>query len=149
LAAALLETAAAWEKEGAARGEGREVVGAVEETFLARMILVCMDLATGSLLLEEVADDRTYATWKTLVEDRLQGLGTGVLYLVSDRAQALIQLAEPGLACLSMPDFFHVVQALRHLAKINCPFMSLAGWCNSMPRGTCLAGWPGSPSAAP
>ena len=32
-----------------------------------------------------------------------------VLYRVSDRAKALIQLAEQGLECLSMPDFFHVV----------------------------------------
>ena len=56
-----------------------------------------MDLATGYLVLEEVADDRTYATWKALVEERLKGLGTGVLYVVSDRAKALIQLAEKGL----------------------------------------------------
>ena len=112
LEAALLETAAAWEQEGCTRGAVREVVGAVDETFLERMILVCMDLATGYLLLEEVADDRTYATWKALVEERLKALGTGVLYLVSDRAQALIQLAEQGLECLSMPDFFHVMHEL-------------------------------------
>jgi len=29
--------------------------------------------------------------------------------VVSDRAKARIQLAEQGLACLSMPDFFHLV----------------------------------------
>ena len=28
---------------------------------------------------------------------------------------------------------------VRHLAKINYPFMSLAGWYNSIRRGTCLA----------
>jgi Family of unknown function (DUF6399)/IclR helix-turn-helix domain len=112
LEVALLETAAAWEQEGCANGEGREVIGAVDETFLERMILVCMDLATGYLLLEEVADDRTYATWKALVEERLKDLGAGVLYVVSDRAQALIQLAEQGLECLSMPDFFHVVHEI-------------------------------------
>lgn len=109
---ALLGTAAAWEKEGCAGGEIREVIGAVAETFLERMILVCMDLATGYLLLEEVADDRTYPTWKALVEERLTALGTGVLYVVSDRAKALIQLAEQGLDCLSMPDFFHVVHEI-------------------------------------
>jgi len=38
------------------------------------------------------------------VVERLQVIGTGVLYLVSDRAKALIQLAEKGLECLSMPD---------------------------------------------
>ena len=90
----------------------REIIGAVDETFLERMILVFMDLATGYLLLEEVADDRTYTTWKALVEERLKGLGTGVLYVVSDRAKALIQLAEQGLECLSMPDFFHVVHEI-------------------------------------
>jgi Family of unknown function (DUF6399) len=109
LEAVLLATAAAWEQEGRARGEVREIIGAVDETFLERMILVFMDLSTGYLLLEEVAEDRTYATWHALVKERLQALGTHVLYLVSDRAKALMQLAEQGLECLSMPDFFHVV----------------------------------------
>ena len=94
------------------RGEVREIIGAVDETFLERMILVFMDSATGYLVLEEVADDRTYATWKALVDERLKVLGTGVLYLVSDRAKALIQLAEKGLECLSMPDFFHVIHEI-------------------------------------
>src|SRR5918912_3858330 len=94
LEAALLETAAAWEQEGCAGGEMREIIGAVDEKFLERMILVLMDLATGYLLLEEVADDRTYPTWKALVKERLKALGTGVLYVVSDRAKTLIQLAE-------------------------------------------------------
>jgi hypothetical protein len=71
------------------------------------MVLVCMDLRTGYLLLEEVADDRTYATWKALVAERLTTLGTRVRYVVSDRAKALIQLAEKGLECFSMPDLFH------------------------------------------
>jgi len=112
LEAALLETAAIWEKDGCASGKVREIIGAVDETFLERMILVFMDLTTGYLLLEEVADDRTYATWKRLVDERLKVLGTEVLYVVSDRAKALIQLAEKGLECLSMPDFFHVVHEI-------------------------------------
>jgi uncharacterized protein DUF6399/IclR-like helix-turn-helix domain-containing protein len=106
LEAALLETAGRWEKDGVAAGKVREIIGAVDETFLERMLLVCMDLSTGYLLFEEVAEDRTYATWKALVDERLKALGTGVLSLVSDRAKALIQLAEQGLECLSMPDFF-------------------------------------------
>jgi hypothetical protein len=112
LEAALLETTAAWEPQGWASGTMREVIGAVDETFLERMILVWMDLATGYLLLEEVADDRTYTTWKALGGERLTGLGTGVLYVVSDRAKALIQLAEQGLECLRMPDFFHVAHEI-------------------------------------
>ena len=112
LEAALLETAGAWEKDACAGDEVREIVGAVDETFLARMILVFMDLRTGYLLLEEAAEKRTYATWKALVEERLTALGTGVRYVVSDRAKALIQLAEKGLECLSMPDFFHCLHDL-------------------------------------
>jgi Family of unknown function (DUF6399)/IclR helix-turn-helix domain len=112
LEAAVVETAAAWEQDGCAGGEMREIIGAVDETFLERLSLVFMDLSTGYLLLEEVAEDRSFATWQALVEERLKGLGTGVLYLVSDRAKALIQLAEKGLECLSMPDFFHVIHDL-------------------------------------
>ena len=112
LEATILETAEAWEQEGCADGEGREIIGAVDETFLEQMMLVFMDLKTGYLLLEEVADDRTYATWKAAVDERLKALGTGVRYLVSDRAKALIQLAEQGLQCLSMPDFFHCIHDL-------------------------------------
>jgi hypothetical protein len=55
----LLETAAAWEQEGIAHGEIRPVSGAVDETFLQRMILVFMDLAPGYWLMEEVAADRS------------------------------------------------------------------------------------------
>src|SRR5262252_10364389 len=56
LEAALLETAVAWEQDGQTHGEVREIIGAVDETFLERMMLVFMDLPTGYLLLEEVAD---------------------------------------------------------------------------------------------
>ena len=112
LEAALLETAGAWEQDACAGDEVREIIGAVDETFLEQMMLVLMDLRTGYLLLEEVAEDRTYATWKAGVDARLTALGTGVRYLVSDRAKALIQLAEQGLECLSMPDFFHCMHDL-------------------------------------
>ena len=112
LEAAILETAEAWEKDGDTREEVREMIGAVDETFLERMRLVFLDLPTGYLLLEEVAEDRTYTTWKKLVDARLKALGAGIRYLVSDRAKALIQLAEQGFECLSMPDFFHVLHEL-------------------------------------
>ena len=98
---ALLETAADWDHDGIAHGETRPIIGAVDETFLERMLLVFMDLASGYLVIEEVADNRTYDTWYALVKTRLETLGVGVRYLVSDRAKALIKLAETGLECLS------------------------------------------------
>jgi hypothetical protein len=104
----LLETAAAWEKDGIAHGEIRPVIGAVDETFLQRMMLVFMDLATGYVLMEEVAADRSFNTWYDRANDRLTTFGTEVLYVVSDRAKALIKLAQTGLGCLSIPDLFHL-----------------------------------------
>ncbi len=91
---AIRETVQAWEQEGVAQGEVGPIIGAVDETFLERMMLVFMDLVSGYLLVEEVAEDRTYATWYSLVGARLKTLRTGVLSLVSDRAKALITLAE-------------------------------------------------------
>jgi hypothetical protein len=104
----ILETAVVWEKEGIAHGEIRPVIGAVDETFLQRMGLVFMDLATGYLLLEEVAADRSFDTWFDRANERLTTLSTEVLSLVSDRAKALIKLAHTGLRCPSIPDVFHL-----------------------------------------
>jgi hypothetical protein len=104
----ILETAAAWEKAGIAHGEIRPVIGAVDETFLQRMILVFMDLATGYVLMEEMAADRSFDTWFDRANERLTTLGTEVLYMVSDRAKALIKLAHTGLGCPSIPDLFHL-----------------------------------------
>src|SRR6266704_4451560 len=112
LAVAIVETAGAWEQDGVAAGEVREIIGAVDETFLEQMMLVFLDVPTRYIVLEATAEDRSYATWKALVDARLKTLGTEVLYLVSDRAKALIQLAEKGLECLSMPDFFHLMHDL-------------------------------------
>jgi len=108
----IVETAKTWETEASANGEVRDIIGAVDETFLEYMMLVLMDLHSGSILLEEVAEDRTYTTWKALVDNRLDTLKCGVRYLVSDRAKALMQLAEKGFGCLSIPDFFHLVHDL-------------------------------------
>ncbi len=108
----LLEIGQAWEQDGTAHGEVREIIGAVDETFLEQMMLVFLDVPTRYIVLEATAEDRSYATWKALVDERLKALGTSVLYLVSDRAQALIQLAEQGLGCLSIPDCFHFVHEI-------------------------------------
>ena len=104
----VLETTAAWEQEGIAHGEIRPVIGAVDETFLQRMMLVFMDLATGYLLMEEIAADRSFDTWFERANERLKTFGTEVLYLVSDRAKALIKLAHTGFGCPSIPDLFHL-----------------------------------------
>jgi hypothetical protein len=109
---AILETTQAWEREGVAQGQIGPIIGAVDETFLERLMLVFMDLSSGYLLIEEPAEDRTYNTWHTRVTARLETLGARVLYLVSDRAKPLIKLGKTGLGCLSVPDLFHLIHEL-------------------------------------
>jgi Family of unknown function (DUF6399)/IclR helix-turn-helix domain len=112
LEALILETTKAWEGEGIAQGQIGPIVGSVDETFLERLMLVFMDLMSGYVLLEEAANDRTYETWYERVTARLEPLKTSVLYLVSDRAKALIKLAQTGLKCPSMADLFHLLHEL-------------------------------------
>jgi len=81
--AMILATTQAWEQEGTVGGAVREIIGAIDETFLEQMMLVFFDLRTGSIVLEDVAEDRSDATWKALVDARLKALGTEVLYLVN------------------------------------------------------------------
>jgi hypothetical protein len=50
----------------------------------------------------------SYDTWYDRTNERLTTFGTAVLYMVSDRAKALIKLADAGLGCPSIPDLFHL-----------------------------------------
>ena len=67
----ILDTATTWEQEGRAPGARRPVIGAVDETFLQRMMLVFMALASGDRWLAEVAGDRREDTWSDRAHDRL------------------------------------------------------------------------------
>jgi hypothetical protein len=72
-----------------------------------------------------------------------------VFYLVSDRAKALIKLAETGLECLSVPDLLHLLHDLvksyslaisRHLHQAQ------QAWQQATERlATCQASHPDSP----
>jgi hypothetical protein len=105
----MLETGHAWEQNATAGGEVPEIIGAVDETFLEHLLLVFLDLPPGYILREEAVEDRSYATWKALVDQRLAALGAPVRSLGSARAKALLQLAQQGLECRSIPDMFHLV----------------------------------------
>ena len=93
----------------------REICVGVDETFFEEMLLVCMDLSSGDILVEEAAPNRTYATWQERTQAVMQPLGLKVRYMVSDRARALIKLAHDGFGCASMPDLFHT---LREITKV-------------------------------
>lgn len=86
----------------------RQVVAAMDETFFGQfMIMVVIDLQSGYLLLEDIADDRCYDTWLSKITPRLESLGVQVTHAISDRARALIKLAVEGFDCESGADTFH------------------------------------------
>jgi hypothetical protein len=97
--------------EKQASNSPRKAVVAMDETFFGSfMILVLMDLQSGYLLLEDIAEDRTFDTWHKKVTPRLESLGIDVTHAISDRAKALIKLAITGFECESGADVFHAQQ---------------------------------------
>jgi hypothetical protein len=121
LAGTVEETAQGWEQDGGAAGAVREMLGAVDETFLERMMRVVQAGPPGYMRQEAVADERTYATWKALGDERLKARGTSGVSLVSDRAKALIQRAAQGCECLSRPDFFPFMHDM-----VQCSALAMA-----------------------
>jgi len=99
------------ECEKSVNKQTRKVVAGLDETFFGNfMILVFMDLRSGYLLLEDIADDRCYETWYQKVSPRLESLGIEVNHAISDRAKALIKMAVTGFECESGADLFHAQQ---------------------------------------
>lgn len=93
--------------------ESRPITAAADETFFGElMMLVLMDLSSGYLLLEDIAEDRTFDTWWEKVKPRLAHTNVEINHLITDRAKALIKLATDGAECESGADLFHGQQTL-------------------------------------
>ncbi len=88
-----------------------ESMGA-SETFFGLPILVAVELASGFIFSEAVCENRTYETWWEQVSGWFNREQWDCRGLVSDEAKALVKLALSGLGCLSIPDLFHLLNAL-------------------------------------
>jgi len=84
-----------------------EICAGADETTFEQDVLVLMDLTSGYIFVEEVAQNRQYKTWIDKAQPALTQLGVRVKSLVSDRAPALIKLALEGFECPSIADLFH------------------------------------------
>ena len=89
-----------------------QVIAGADETFFDQIILVVVELSSGSILLEESATDRTFLTWNERAVPALQRFGLQVRSMVSDKAKALTKLALDGLSCPHIPDRFHACHAV-------------------------------------
>jgi hypothetical protein len=110
--APILETATPWEQDGVARGAGQELIGAVADTFLERLVLLLRDLTTGSSGREDTADERRSAPWQARVDQRRDAVQAPGRSVVRARAKARIQRAAKGLECLRRPAVFPLVPDL-------------------------------------
>jgi hypothetical protein len=121
LEAVLLETVATGEHDGGAAVARRPISGAVDDTCVERLLLVCMDLARGDVWAAAVAADRREDTWDAGGKARRATLGGGVRSLGSDRAKARIKRAATALACLRVPAWFPLLHALaKRSALASC-----------------------------
>jgi len=63
-------------------GRRLEIIAGADETFFDDVVLVMMDLVSGYLVLEEVADNRSYDTWQERVQAAVKRVGLELRYLV-------------------------------------------------------------------
>ena len=85
------------------------IVGADETFFENMMILVMMELRSGFIFSEKAAEDRTYKTWDKFSMPWLSKFKS-IYCMVSDRAKALVKLANDSIKEVSVPDLFHLMQ---------------------------------------
>jgi len=87
-----------------------DIIAGADETFFDNlMILVLMDLKSGFIFCEKSEDDRKHKTWDKLAMPWLSCF-KNTYCMVSDRAKALIKLANDSIKKVSIPDLFHLMQ---------------------------------------
>jgi hypothetical protein len=98
----------ACEKDYSLTNEGIGITAAGDETFFSGfLILVLMDLTSGYMMMEEIAQDRSYDTWEKRAQECLGKLGIHVDHFVSDCAKSLVKLALSAFNCSFGADLFH------------------------------------------
>lgn len=91
----------------------RKITLGLDEMFRGhRPCLVAMDVVSNYIFLEKFTEDRTAATWKKALDERLQGFDIEVLQVVSDLCGA-IRLCAKEMRAKHIPDLFHSQQELK------------------------------------
>lgn len=99
---------------------GLQVVLGVDETWLEEMLLVCQDLMSGYLFLEQSSKQRDTKSWWSVLTEKVLTWGFSIKSIVSDRAKPLVKLGTVDyLNVCSMPDLFHFVQEINKAVGIK------------------------------
>lgn len=88
-----------------------------DETFFEKLkILLLMDLPSGFILTEEFADDRTHNTWDKITVPIIENFKK-VKCLVTDKAKALMKLANISYDCINVADLSHMLTYVTKFMK--------------------------------
>ncbi len=90
----------------------RTLTIAEDETWQDGMRLVALDLSSGFILVEEVAEERSAAAWTRALTRGLDGLNVTVVQGTSDEAKGLLAHVQRDLGAHHSPDLFHLQQAV-------------------------------------
>jgi Family of unknown function (DUF6399) len=89
----------------------KEVMVASDETFPgSHVVLVGMELASNYILIEKIAPNRQFETWKAAWVDTLSGLAIKVIQSTSDEGSSILKCTKECLGAEHSPDLFHVLQ---------------------------------------
>jgi len=83
-----------------------------DETFHPQICLVAMDAASGFILFELYAEDRSSKTWTEIVTAALEELPVEIVQVTSDEARGLLKHAGQDMQVHHSPDLFHPQQDL-------------------------------------
>jgi len=90
-----------------------------DETFFKNMLLlVCMDLKSSFIFIEEPVTNRDHATWEKYSLPWLSKFKWLKCFL-SDKAKALLKLAETSLDAIRIPDLFHMMNDTSTVMKYS------------------------------
>ncbi len=96
------------------RGQNKELhLGADETWFGNSLFLVLMELTSGFIFTEALAENRTYKTWQKYAGSLLKGLKKALSFS-SDGGRVLLKLGKDA-ACTNLMDLFHLLQDVTRL----------------------------------
>ncbi len=90
-----------------------------DETFFKNiMMLVCMDLKSGFIFDENIAENRDHKTWEAVSTPWLSKFKL-IRCFLSDKAKALLKLAKNSLGVDRIPDLFHIMNDVSKVMKFS------------------------------
>ena len=96
-----------------------EITPGADETYLSGiMYLVLMDLQSGFIFTEEIKDKRDHETWEAVSTPWISKFKI-VRCFLSDKAKALLKLADKTFQVIRIPDLFHMMNDLSSVMKFS------------------------------